>query len=201
MSQEFVEAFAEAMRAAQRAFNEGDFETAFAGLSPDIEWHSGPWVLDGGLLRGREAVVRLFVSVQDAGDWEVDALEFIDGGEGRVVVHQRGRSQLSRNPDVESLPPPDVEFHICCAARGSPSARRRGDATRGAFNRRVVSGSRTTTKRPGQQRAASSQIPRSSQRGGKSSKGPSPVQPKLNLAHTSSGHPDVSPRHTAHCGT
>ncbi len=92
MSQAFVDAFAKAMRVAQRAFNKGDFETAFAGLDPNVEWHSGSWVLDGGVLAGREEVIRLFVRALDAGDWQVEAVEFIDAGEGCVIVHQRGRS-------------------------------------------------------------------------------------------------------------
>lgn len=92
MSQAFVDAFAAAMRAAQRAFNEGDFEAAFAGLAPDVVWESGSWVLDGGVLAGREEVIRMFVRGQDAGDWQVEAVEFIDAGEGCVIVHQRGRA-------------------------------------------------------------------------------------------------------------
>lgn len=92
MSQAFVDGFAEAMRTAQRAFNAGDFENAFAGLAPDVEWEAGSWVLDGGVLTGREEVIRLFVRARDAGDWQVEAVEFIDAGAGCVIVHQRGRS-------------------------------------------------------------------------------------------------------------
>ena len=60
-----IEAFARAHRAGQDQFNEGDFERAFAGLAPDVEWH-------------------LLLS------WAVEAQDFIDAGHGRVIVHQRG---------------------------------------------------------------------------------------------------------------
>jgi SnoaL-like domain len=82
----------EALRAAQRAFNAGDFETAFAGVAPDVEWHSGSWVIDGGVFRGKDALIRFFTRGQDAGDWRVEAQETIDAGEGRYVVRRRGES-------------------------------------------------------------------------------------------------------------
>ena len=91
MSQENMNALAEAFRAGQRAFNEGDFKTAFAALAEDVEWHFGAWVPDGGVIRSREALIRYYEGLQDAGKWQVEPQEFIDAGEGRVVVHQRGR--------------------------------------------------------------------------------------------------------------
>jgi hypothetical protein len=92
MSQENVDVFAEAMRAAQRQFDEGDFERAFAGLAFDVEWDTASYVIDGGLLRGRQAVIDYFVRNRDAGDWSVEAQDFTNAGEGRIVVHQRGRA-------------------------------------------------------------------------------------------------------------
>ena len=100
MSQENVDAFAESLRAAQRAFNAGDFETAFAGLAPDVEWNSGAWVLDAGALKGRDAVIDFFCRVRDAGDWQVEAQEFVVAGDGHVMVHQRGRS-VGRTTRIE----------------------------------------------------------------------------------------------------
>jgi ketosteroid isomerase-like protein len=90
MSEESVEAFATARREAQKAFNEGDFQTAFADLAPDVEWRLLPSLPDTGVLRGRDAVVDYFSRVRDAGDWRVEAVEFIDAGDGRVVIHQHG---------------------------------------------------------------------------------------------------------------
>ncbi len=92
MSREDESTIAERLRAAQRAFNDGDFERAFAHLAPDVEWHFGPWVLDGQVLRGRAEVIGFYSRLRDAaGDWQVEAKEILAAGEGRFVVHQRGR--------------------------------------------------------------------------------------------------------------
>jgi hypothetical protein len=90
MSHAFVESFAKAHRAGQRAFNEGDFETAFAGLAPDVEWHALPRVPETGMVKGREAVVRYFHGIREGIDWQVEAQEFIEAGYGSVLVRQRG---------------------------------------------------------------------------------------------------------------
>jgi hypothetical protein len=90
MSDTFVEAFAKAHREGQRAFNEGDFETAFVGLAPDVEWHALPRVPETGVVKGREAVVRYFHGIREGIDWQVEAQEFIKAGYGSVLVHQRG---------------------------------------------------------------------------------------------------------------
>ena len=90
MSRENVEAFARTRRESLKAFNRGDFETAFADLAPDVEWRLLPSLLDTGVLKGRDAVIRYFSSVTEAGTWEVETVEVIDAGERRVVVHQRG---------------------------------------------------------------------------------------------------------------
>jgi hypothetical protein len=100
MSQANVEAFASAMRSAQRAFNLGDFEAAFVGLAPGVQWESGPWVFDAETLKGREEVVRHFVGLRDAVDWQVEAVEFADVGDGCVVVHQSGRMR-GRKTNIE----------------------------------------------------------------------------------------------------
>jgi ketosteroid isomerase-like protein len=92
MSQENVDALAEGVRTGQQAFNDGDFEAAFAGLAPGVEWHVGAWIVDAAVLRGREAVVAYFRSALDAGDWKVEALDILDAGAGLFVIHQRGRS-------------------------------------------------------------------------------------------------------------
>ena len=90
MSQSFIEDFAKTHRDVLKAFNQGDFETAFAGLAPDVQWHVLPSVLETGVLDGRDAVIRYFSGVIEAGSWHVESLEFIDAGGGSVVVHQRG---------------------------------------------------------------------------------------------------------------
>src|SRR3954469_7478564 len=92
MSQSFVEAFAKGHRPGQAAFNQGEFEEEFAGIAPDVEWHILPLLPDAGVLKGPDAVVRYFKGVREGIDWRVSAQEFIDGGNGRVVVRQRGNA-------------------------------------------------------------------------------------------------------------
>jgi ketosteroid isomerase-like protein len=91
VSEGFVEAFTRAHRAGQKAFNSGDFEKAFAGLAPEVEWELLPFLPEaGGVIRGREAVARYFAGVRDVFNWHVEAQEFIEIGPGRVLVRQRG---------------------------------------------------------------------------------------------------------------
>lgn len=90
MVEDSVEGFGEGLRAAQRAFNQGDFESAFAWVAPDVEWHFGAWVIDGGVLHGREEVIRFYRRLREAGDWDIETVGFTDAGRGRMIVHQRG---------------------------------------------------------------------------------------------------------------
>lgn len=97
---ENLQAFAEGLRAGLRAFNAGDFQTAFAGLSPTVQWHSGAWVLEAGVLDGRDAVIAFYRGVKDAGDWQVEVQDLLDAGDGRIIVHQRGR-HVGRTTKIE----------------------------------------------------------------------------------------------------
>ena len=92
MSQSFLDAFARAHREAQKPFNEGDFEKAFATLASDVEWHLMPGLPETGVLRGRDAVIRFFAEARDLLNWEVHARDFCLAGPGRVFVHQHGSS-------------------------------------------------------------------------------------------------------------
>jgi ketosteroid isomerase-like protein len=91
MSQENAEPLRETMSAAQRAFNSGDFERAFAALAPDVEWHFGPWLFDAQVLRGRAEVIAFYSRLREAGAWQVEAVEIVDAGQGRFMTRQRGR--------------------------------------------------------------------------------------------------------------
>jgi hypothetical protein len=91
-SDSFVRACANAYRQGQRAFNEGDLETAFAGLAPDVEWRLLPLVPDARMLRGRRAVLDYFTGIKDAGEYHIEAQEFRGAGEGRVFVRLHGHS-------------------------------------------------------------------------------------------------------------
>ena len=90
MSNSLVDAFARFFPESQRAFNNGDFEEALAGLAPDVEWHLLPGLPETGVIRGRDSVIRFFSETRDALNWEVHAREFLPAGPGRVFVHQRG---------------------------------------------------------------------------------------------------------------
>ncbi len=102
-SQESIESFASAGRKAQDAFNRGDFESAFGGLSPDVEWRLLPSLPDACVLSGRDAVIRYFSSMMDAGTWQVETLEFVVAGQGRFVLHQRGTGTGRSTGIVQTL--------------------------------------------------------------------------------------------------
>jgi SnoaL-like domain len=89
-SDPLVQAFADAHRRGQDAFNDGDFERAFAGLAPDVQWHMADSLIETGLYSGRDAVISYFRAVRDAGDWHVRASRFEAAGPGRFLVHQVG---------------------------------------------------------------------------------------------------------------
>jgi hypothetical protein len=92
VSRENVQMLRQRMSAAQQAFNGGDFETAFAALAPDVEWHFGAWLPEAQVLTSRQEVVAFYSGLLDsAGDWQVEVLAITDASEGRFVVHQRGR--------------------------------------------------------------------------------------------------------------
>ena len=86
-----AEAFARVHPSAEVAFNAGEFDTAFASLAPDCEWHVLPSTFETGVLKGRDAVVQFFRDVLEGARWTVHAVDFIDAGTGQVLIHQRGR--------------------------------------------------------------------------------------------------------------
>ncbi len=92
MSERLRDAFAAAVRRSQEAFSAGDYEAAFAEVDPDIEWHSGDWVLEREVIRGRAALVEFFRRGSDAGSWEVVAEQVSELRPGLFLVHQRGTS-------------------------------------------------------------------------------------------------------------
>jgi ketosteroid isomerase-like protein len=90
MSQERADALAKAHKETMKAFNAGDFDTAFAGIAPDVEWQILRSLPDSGLLSGREAVVRYFLGLRDALNWRVESKEFTEVGNGRFFAHLQG---------------------------------------------------------------------------------------------------------------
>ncbi len=90
MAEPFLDAFARRYRGGLEAFNARDMETAFRGLSPDVEWRITPTLPAPEVLKGRDAVIRWWDDFVATVDWRVEAQEFIDAGHGRVVVGCRG---------------------------------------------------------------------------------------------------------------
>jgi uncharacterized protein len=76
------------VRAAYAAFDRGDFEAVRALLHPDVEWQPYLGVVEGSVHRGRDAIMKMWKSLQESfgGTFEVDVLELIDRGERVVVV-------------------------------------------------------------------------------------------------------------------
>lgn len=93
MADAFLDAFARSVRVSEAAFNAGDFEAAFAGLDPAVEWHLQPGTVEADVVRGRDALVAYCRGVRDAGDWQVEAQEFRTVGPRRILVCQRGRAE------------------------------------------------------------------------------------------------------------
>lgn len=90
MKTEFSETLRGEFQERQRAFNAGDFETAFANLPEDIEWHMGAWIPDAGDLRGRHAVTEFYRCLRDAGGWQVELVDIEDLGGGVLLLEQHG---------------------------------------------------------------------------------------------------------------
>jgi hypothetical protein len=78
------------------ALNRGEPEAAFAWVPPELEWHvladAPPEVpiAPASVLRGREEVVRYFSQLIEEWNWQLHPREFVDPGDGTVVVHAVG---------------------------------------------------------------------------------------------------------------
>jgi hypothetical protein len=90
LSSDAAEAFLAAVRDAQAALYARDYERAFAGLSPGVEFHFADWVPDADVTHGRDALVRYFERLLEGIDWKVEAQEAEEVGPGRFVVRQLG---------------------------------------------------------------------------------------------------------------
>jgi ketosteroid isomerase-like protein len=84
MSEENVEI----MRAAAEAMSRGDAAAALEALDPDIEWHATVGGIDEGrVYHGRGEVAQAFAEYFEVWErMELRAEDYIDAGEGRVVV-------------------------------------------------------------------------------------------------------------------
>lgn len=81
-----LEAFKRGYLAANEAFNRHDFDDAFSGFHPEIEWQTVADVPGPGLMRGRRAVVQAFEALLDEfPDWHVEPQEFIEAEQAILV--------------------------------------------------------------------------------------------------------------------
>ena len=82
------------LRRGYEAFSRGDYDTALAWMHPEIEWHRGGASIEGGVVRGREAVKDfLRPEVFDRQVAEVE--EILDYGDqllATVLFHARGKA-------------------------------------------------------------------------------------------------------------
>ena len=81
-----LEAFEHAYSMANEAFNRHDFESAFRGFDPELEWETVASVPGPAHLRGRRAVIEGFRElVSELPDWRVEPLEFLEVGDAILV--------------------------------------------------------------------------------------------------------------------
>ena len=72
---------------ANEAFNRHDFEGAFFGFHPHLEWHTVAHLPDRKVFHGRSAVIAGFRElIEEFPDWRVEPQEFIDGGDDAILV-------------------------------------------------------------------------------------------------------------------
>ena len=101
----FVDIFRLGYEAGRRAFNDGDYEVAFGGLSPDVEYRPLASLLETGVMRGRGAIEQYFRSLREANAWQVEPVDYIDAGDGKVVIHLRGAT-IGRTSGIRN----EIEF-------------------------------------------------------------------------------------------
>ncbi len=81
-----LDAFRQAYMLANEAFNRHDFEAAFFGFHPDLEWHTVAEVPGPKVLRGREAVIDTFRGLlAEFPDWRVEPQDFEEAGDAILV--------------------------------------------------------------------------------------------------------------------
>jgi uncharacterized protein len=70
-----------------KALNEGDIERAFGTLPDEIEWDLPAILPDEGTLHSRDEIVAFLKKTKEVfPDWRANPQEYIDAGNGRIVV-------------------------------------------------------------------------------------------------------------------
>jgi ketosteroid isomerase-like protein len=81
-----LDVFKRAYLVANEAFNRHDFDAAFFGFHPDLEWHTVADVPGPRVMHGRRAVVQAFQGLLDEfPDWRVEPQEFVEAEEAILV--------------------------------------------------------------------------------------------------------------------
>jgi ketosteroid isomerase-like protein len=81
-----LEVFRRAYLVANEAFNRHDFDSAFFGFHPDLEWHTVADVPAAKVTYGREGVIQAFRDLlEEFPDWRVEPQEFIEGADAILV--------------------------------------------------------------------------------------------------------------------
>lgn len=81
-----LDLFKRAYLASNEAFNRQDFESAFHGFHPELEWHTVADVPGPRVMRGRDAAVAAFRGLlEEFPDWRVEPQEFLEAGEAILV--------------------------------------------------------------------------------------------------------------------
>lgn len=81
-----LETFKRAYLIANEAFNRHDFEAAFFGFHPELEWQTVADVPGPRIIRGRRGVIEAFRGfLAEFPDWRVEAQEFVEAGDAILV--------------------------------------------------------------------------------------------------------------------
>jgi ketosteroid isomerase-like protein len=88
---EFVKTFRQIYEAGDKAWNDGDFRTAFGALPEDVEWNPAPSYPEVRKLHGPDEIVAYFEELRKSfPDVRTELREFIQVGERTVIVGFQG---------------------------------------------------------------------------------------------------------------
>jgi ketosteroid isomerase-like protein len=88
---EFVKTFRQIYEAGDKAWNDGDFRTAFGALPEDVEWNPAPSYPEVRKLHGADEIVAYFEELRKSfPDVRTELREFIQVGERTVIVGFQG---------------------------------------------------------------------------------------------------------------
>lgn len=84
---ELLKAFRESFEEGNRAWNEGDVQSAYAALPDQLEYQLAPTWPEARVLRSRDEVIGFFKDFQETfPDARTTPHEYIEGGDGALIV-------------------------------------------------------------------------------------------------------------------